>query len=177
MDRIVTKTEKRGQQSIREMLTSLLVPILVSPSKELLLASAWITDFELLDNRLGNWNDLEPMWGARMISFSEVLGLYCKNGGKLKLITRKEGKQINERFLRRLRNQVRRYDVQDRLEHKIIVREHKKFLIGDKFLVMGSMNFTYSGVEGISGETITLTTQEQMIQQMRVEFKEMLTEL
>lgn len=84
---IMTKTYI-GKRQIREVLSGIMTGLIVSP-QEIWLVSAWVSDFELLDNRGGDWSVLNPSWGSRTISFLEVLETVVLSGSKLNLVVKK----------------------------------------------------------------------------------------
>lgn len=61
-----------GRRQFREVLSTMLASLLINPD-EIWLVSPWLSDFPLLDNRSGQWDSLEPKWGNRTVSFSELL--------------------------------------------------------------------------------------------------------
>ena len=153
-----------GERQLRETLSDLLVGLILSPST-VWLVSPWISDFDLLDNRSGDWNSVHAAWGPRYVMFSELLAVALQSGCQLKLVTNAD--EINDRFYERLsrsgadRNAIRRV-VNDQL--------HTKGLLCSAFFLAGSMNFTYSGLHR-NDERVRLSIDSEEIAEARLEFE------
>ncbi|WP_413769858.1 phospholipase D-like domain-containing protein DpdK, partial [Vibrio vulnificus] len=95
--RRIFKSRTSRQGEILDVLSSLFVTEVIQPSETLWLVSPWVTDLELLDNRTGNFDYLEPAWGQRMVQITELLTRMMANGGRLNLVTNFD--THNDRFL------------------------------------------------------------------------------
>lgn len=62
--RRIFKSRTSRQSEVMDVLSSLLVAEIAQPSAELWIVSPWITDLDLLDNRAGRFDYLEPAWGS-----------------------------------------------------------------------------------------------------------------
>ena len=145
-----------GRRQLKETLGNLLVGLIISP-EDIWLVSPWISDFDLLDNRSGNWNSIETGWGVRKIKFSEVLIRAMESGCRIRLVT--NGDQINQAFVQRLRIAIPDDDV---FQYVISDKLHIKGLLASKFFLAGSMNFTYSGAN-INDEQVLLNTEPNTV--------------
>ncbi|MEF1280249.1 protein DpdD [Vibrio fortis] len=165
--RRIFKSRTSRQSEILDVLSSLFVTEVIQPSDTLWLVSPWVTDLELLDNRTGNFDYLEPAWGQRMVQITELLTRMMANGGRLNLVTNFD--THNDRFLRQLQERVENYGVKDRLK---IVRKkqlHTKGILGRSFYLHGSMNLTRGGVE-FNDEQINLDIDKQAIADAELHF-------
>ena len=124
-------------QSIIDLIQSLLVLELIQPSKTIWVASAWISDIKLFDNRGLQYKSLEPDWSADMISLSKVLLALAKRGTQIIIITRDD--KVNQNFLNKIK-------LNSSIE--VILRDvfHEKGLLSDSYEITGSMNFTFNGI-------------------------------
>ncbi len=165
--RRIFKSRTSRQGEILDVLSSLFVTEVIQPSETLWLVSPWVTDLELLDNRTGNFDYLEPAWGQRMVRITELLTRMVANGGRLNLVTNFD--THNDRFLCQLQDRVENYGVKDRLK---IVRKkqlHTKGILGRSFYLHGSMNLTRGGVV-FNDEQINLDIGKQAIADAELHF-------
>lgn len=128
-----------GKQHIKELLSGMLMGEILNPG-EMWLVSAWVSDFELLDNRWGSWDLLNPSWGHRMVTFFEMLETAVSNGCQLKVVVKKHETNINS--IIELNKRLARFATY-RLEETPEL--HTKGLLTKHAFLGGSMNFTYSG--------------------------------
>jgi hypothetical protein len=145
---------KRGSsRSLRRLLSDLLVGMILdgkcADSDPLWVISPWITDFELIDNRLQRFSALRP--GTDLpawIRFGSALRMVAERR-EVRIIT--SSNPDSQRFL----NQLRSMDVPGIVCRYADDVEHRKCVVCGEFLVDGSMNITFSGVE-VRGEQIRL---------------------
>ncbi|MBA6390471.1 PLD-like domain protein [Colwellia sp. BRX10-3] len=165
--RRIFKSRISRQNEILDVLSSLFVTEVIQPSSTFWLVSPWVTDLELLDNRTGNFDYVEPAWGQRMVQITELISRMLANGGRLNLVTNYDSH--NDRFLRQLKERVHNYGVSDRL---MIVRKHQlhtKGILGSNFYLNGSMNLTRGGVE-FNDEQINLDIGKEAIADAELHF-------
>lgn len=159
--RHIHRLAARPHRFISEALQGLLVSELLAPGRRLLIASPWITDVPLLDNRGGRFNVLDNMWGARVIRLSAILRtllaqqtsvyLHCGPG------------PAEAAFVKRLSDMARRDGTEAQFHPRRSVHvpgtvlDHEKAIGGDDWIIHGSMNLTYRGVE-MNGELVTVST-------------------
>jgi hypothetical protein len=159
--RYIHRSAARPHRLIGEALQGLIVSELLSPGRRLLIASPWISDVPLLDNRGGRFSVLDTGWGARIIRLSAVLRtllaqqtsvyLHCGPGA------------AETRFVERLLDVVRRDGTDSQFHPRQsthppdTILDHEKAIGGEDWIVHGSMNLTYRGVE-INGELVTVST-------------------
>src|SRR5262249_29626431 len=151
-------------EDLRALLQALFVGELLAPSEEILLVSPWVSDIAVIDNVDGGFAGLEPTWGAREVRLSEVLACLVSRGTRAFVEVRPD--EHNRRFLQRLHAQAIAGSLHVRLSQVL----HEKGLLGDRFLLNGSMNFTYSGVH-LLDEYVRFDTDAQAIAEARLAFR------
>ncbi|MCF4010631.1 phospholipase D-like domain-containing protein DpdK [Rheinheimera sp. UJ63] len=154
-----------GKRELREVLSSIFAGVIIVP-QDLWLVTAWLTDFDVLDNRSGNWSYLNPDWGPRQISFLELLETAVKSGCSLRVVVKKDN--INEAAVYRLQTNLGKEPSFRICEsHEV----HIKGLLTESCFLKGSMNFTYSGANK-NEELVSLTGDEHQLSNARIEFRE-----
>ncbi|QTH15058.1 hypothetical protein C4C32_03885 [Pseudomonas corrugata] len=153
-----------GRRQFREVLSTMLASLLINPD-EIWLVSPWLSDFPLLDNRSGQWNSLEPKWGSRTVSFSELLARAVTGGCALRIATRDV--DSSRYFVRGLENRLG--DNQD-FHYLISDTLHSKGFLTRSGFLKGSLNYTFSGTQR-NDEHVTLTQDAQVISDAFLEFK------
>lgn len=154
--------------AIRDVLQAIFIAELMLPSKPLWITSGWISDIELVDNTAHAFACLQPDWPPAPIRLSSLIEAIVLRGGEVRLIVR----QIdhNDAFLGRIADVRRRHG--PAVGWRTDPSFHAKGLLGDGFLLEGSMNFTRSGLT-VSGERVTYRTDLEGIAQRRLELEEM----
>jgi phosphatidylserine/phosphatidylglycerophosphate/cardiolipin synthase-like enzyme len=145
------------------VLTAVLLAELLTPSDELWLVSAWISDVAAVDNTRGDYDSLFADASARVYHLSEILALLTVSGTDLTVITRPA--VHNNAFLARLRRRAEpgRLTV---VQHADV---HEKTLCGKNWLLTGSMNFTLRGMQ-VNDEAVTYKVSEATAAQARIDF-------
>jgi len=128
-------------RAIQEALQSLLAAELASPSTELWLLSGWVSDLDLLDNSARAFAGLRPDWPASGIALSRVLADVATKGARVCVVVRDV--EHNRPFVRRLRDL--QASASGRLGLVVSPNAHEKTLVGDDYVLGGSMNLTLSG--------------------------------
>ena len=149
---------------IDPILTAVLLSELVSPSNEIWLVSAWISDVVAVDNTCGDYDSLFTEASAREYRLSEILGTLTVARTRLTVVTRTV--DSNAAFLTRLRRRA----AEDRLNIVLHPDVHEKTLCGDDWLLSGSMNFTFRGMQ-INDEAMTDKYGRRAAAEARVDFK------
>lgn len=140
-------------RALRDLLQTLFVAELLSPSRKLWLTFAWISDIEVLDNSARRLAAIEPDWPSAPIRLSQVVDALLARGSHVRLIIREHGH--NEYFIARL--QILKAGYGDQIDWRVSKNFHAKGLLGEDFLLSGSMNLTRSGIS-VNGEHLTLRT-------------------
>ncbi len=153
-----------GRRHFKEVLGSLLTGLIVVP-KPIWLVSPWVSDFDLLDNQSGAWDMVQPAWGLRVVSFSQLLIDCVEAGCSLNVVTKDEA--TNASFLKRLDDALA-----NRVGCRVGLSEnlHAKGLLTSDWYLSGSMNFTFSGTNK-NDEQLQLTTNTGLISETKLEFE------
>lgn len=154
-------------RALIDLLQSLLVAELVSPSQRLWLFFAWISDVEIIDNSARAFGVLEPDWPAAPIRLSQVLQALLTRGSEIRLVLREQSH--NDYFLARLHNLKERYGAQ--IKWTVEADFHAKGLLGQDFFLSGSMNLTNNGVS-VNGEHLALRTDPGVVSEQAIELEE-----
>lgn len=153
--------------AIRDLLQSIFVAELLKPSQRLWLAFGWISDVEILDNRARQFGALQPDWPSTTIRLSHVLAALANRGGDIALVLRDV--EHNRGFINRLDAVRRRFP--HRIRYALGDDVHKKGILGDDFLLNGSMNLTFNGIT-VNDEHLTLRTDLASVEEWRVVMEE-----
>ena len=153
-----------GMRQLKETLRDLMVGLIIRPD-DMWLVSPWISDFDLLDNRCGNWNTVDPSWGPRIVRFSELLVSAMDAGCRMTYVTNSH--EMNRRFYEQLVSKMR---TAERPTSVVKDSLHTKGLLTSSFFLAGSMNFTYSGTHS-NDERVQLTIDQNAITEARIEFE------
>lgn len=154
--------------AIRDLLQSIFVAELLSPSKRLWFFFGWISDVEILDNQAREFSSLEPDWPAAKIRLSQIMVALLNRGSAISLILREDKQNHNKIFIENIKDLKQQYP-----EHLKIgwdKNEHNKAILGDDFLLYGSMNLTYYGIT-INGENISMTTESSEVEEFRLQIE------
>jgi hypothetical protein len=144
------------------VLTAVLLAELLTPSPEIWLVSAWISDVPAVDNSRGDYDSLIIDASARAYQLSEILGLLTEQGTRLTVVTR--GVAENDSFLVRLG----RAAVPERLRVIRSPDTHEKTFCGADWLLSGSMNFTINGMT-VNDELVTYKLDSAAAAQARID--------
>jgi len=154
-----------GEREFLDILGALMVGLIISPDN-VWLASPWVSDFDLLDNRSDDWTSVRPEWGQRFISFSEMLATAITSGCRVTIVTKDE--DINQRFIDKLTNNLA--GNHDSVKWIIADQLHTKGLLTSDYFLAGSMNFTYSGTHR-NDERVRLSMDKDEVTEARLEFE------
>lgn len=156
-----------SQDVPRDLLQSLLVTELLKPSRPLWIVSPWISNLELIDNSARQFNALFPGWPARRIRLHTVIEALLNQGGAVQIVTSQDTR--NDGFIRELQPLARTSGERFRIQRHAEL--HTKGIVGERFILDGSMNLTHSGVYR-NEEHITYRTDPELIYERRLELTE-----
>jgi hypothetical protein len=148
---------------VEPVLTAVLLAELLTPSPEIWLVSAWVSDVPAVDNSRADYDSLIVDASARIYQLSEILGLLTELGTQLTVVTRDVAE--NNSFLVRLG----RNSVPKRLRVIRSAAIHEKTFCGADWLLSGSMNFTVNGMT-VNDEFVTYKLDSAAAAQARIEF-------
>ena len=157
------RTKPRNGIAVTEVLSTVLVSELVYPSRELWLVSGWVSDVAVLKNSMGEFDDLLMDSQTGVPTLGDVLVRLSWLGAHINVAVRED--PHNEAFIDLLR---RRCDP----SHLAVYKSpdlHEKFLCGDDWVMKGSMNFTWSGLN-LHEESIELVVDAIEAARHRLEF-------
>ena len=132
------RTRPRNGLAIVDVLAAVFASELCSPSPELWLVSGWVSDVTVLDNSTRQFDGLLGDGGSSALTLSEGLRVLSSKGAEVHVAVRDV--EHNREFLRRLGNGpgLRTYMSEDL---------HEKILVGRDWILKGSMNFTWNGLQ------------------------------
>ena len=167
--RIIYSQSNTVRREVKELLVSVCTAELVVPSKEIWLTSPWLSDVPLLDNRAGAFRGLGSGWARQEVTLFRVLAELVRRRSRLVITTRPFNNW--EKYKRRLADFVGEGPAKGRL-FWLEPREelHTKGLIGDGYVISGSMNFTYNGIN-ILDEGLIYETRRAQVAEHRVNFE------
>lgn len=144
-------------------LQSLFVAECLLPSARFWLVSAWVSDIEVIDNSARQFGAIDPTWPAERVKLSAVLNTVLSQGSEVVVVTNTSAD--NRDFVARMG--ALRVSHGSRL--RVIQQRHlhEKGLLGDRFMLDGSMNFTFHGVY-INEEHLVYRTDPAAIAERRL---------
>ncbi|RWO55368.1 phospholipase D-like domain-containing protein DpdK [Mesorhizobium sp.] len=129
-------------RAILDAFQTLLLREFLRPSPELWILSAWISDVEVVDNSARAFSAVCPNWSAGPIRLSRVIASLLDQDSRVAVVLRDV--QHNVQFVRTLRNLQSRAD--GRLGIALSPGAHEKSVVGEDYILGGSMNLTYGGL-------------------------------
>ena len=155
--------KQAASQEVKDLLQTIFVAELLSPSSRLWIISPWISDIPVIDNRDNSFIHLEPAWTQTEIRISEVLNRLSLLGSSVVIACRPD--DHNRELLERLRSGRVEGD-----QIRICVAEelHAKGILGDGYYLSGSMNITYNGIS-VNEESLLYSTDEEQVAEKRIE--------
>ncbi len=162
--RVVRRTSLGAGQELRDLVQGVLVCEVIAPSQEFWLISPWISDVAVIDNSDGAFNGLDPNWPASGIGLLQLLSTIVSAGTTVFIETRPD--DHNQRFVSRLNDRVGESEFNLRYSSVL----HEKGLLGDGYVVSGSMNFTINGLF-LLDEAVRLDTEPDAVAQARMAFR------
>lgn len=153
--------------AIRDLLQSLFTAEMLSPSRRLWLLFGWISDVEILDNRARQFSPLNPDWSSNWIRLHAVLEGLVERGGNLALVLKDV--EHNYAFIAKMESLRKTYP--GRIKIRLDSDVHEKGILGDDFVLSGSMNLTYNGI-AVKSEHVTLRTDAPSVEEWRIVIEE-----
>ncbi len=150
---------------VPDLLQNLFTAEFLRPSDQLWIVSPWVSDIPVLDNNDLAFRALNPQWPRGPILLSKALERFAELGTLVHLVTR--ALKSNQRFLDRFRS------LHGYRNNQLILytddMNHSKGILGGKFYLSGSMNFTNTGISA-NDETVHLHIDPATISRTRIEF-------
>ncbi|NYG07744.1 phosphatidylserine/phosphatidylglycerophosphate/cardiolipin synthase-like enzyme [Phycicoccus badiiscoriae] len=149
--RRITTSGRGHTRVLNDLMQNLLATELLVPSRQLWVLSPWISDIDVIDNTAGQFKTVLPGLPSRKIRFTEVLIELARRGCDVRVLTRDA--ESNVVALQRLENVG---GSGSRPTVRVHPHLHDKGILGDRFHLQGSMNFTFFG-QAVNAEGVTLT--------------------
>lgn len=132
------RTRPRNGLAIVDVLAGVFASELCSPSRELWLVSGWVSDVTVLDNASHQFDSLVGEDAGSRLTLTDVLRILAAKGTDVHVALRDV--DHNRDFLRRLGGEpaIHTYLSEDL---------HEKILVGWDWILKGSMNFTWNGLQ------------------------------
>lgn len=166
INRYIFKPPRTSSNEVIDLLEMIFVSETLSPSDLIWFVAPWISDIEVVDNRSGTYEVLFPDTGKRKLRLSEVICHLMSLGTKVKIVT-KPGR-YTDLFLNNLFLVAQQKGLLDRYKYIFDEDQHGKGIIGENFMLLGSMNITYNGLE-ILGESLMYSINKVEISKSKVE--------
>jgi phosphatidylserine/phosphatidylglycerophosphate/cardiolipin synthase-like enzyme len=171
--RLIRRAANQSRVAVADLLEAVFVAELIAPGTRLMLVSPWISDFPIVDNRSGQYLQLDAQWSATRIRFSTVLRSLLSRGVRISIAC-SSGDRENA-FIEQLTMLAQTDGTEDllRVRRDEVFRRgiaHEKALVADNWAIHGSMNFTYSGVE-LNGELVTFTDDPEAVSALATELQ------
>ncbi len=155
-----------SSRQVPDLLQSIFVAELLTPSHCLWLVSPWISDIPIIDNTANTFLCLEPSWTRTRIRLSQILATLAEHGTTIHIATRPD--THNRSFIEQLKTRTSNTDVAVRFH--IADELHTKGILGDSYYLAGSMNFTYNGIT-LNEEALNYVTSSEVIAEQQVIFQ------
>ncbi|WP_149361074.1 phospholipase D-like domain-containing protein DpdK [Lolliginicoccus suaedae] len=164
-ERTISTSGLGSEPKLDQEIHKLFVSELVAPSKVLWIASAWLSDIPVVDNRGGELSDIAPELPTRTLRLTEVLGHQVAGGAVVHIVMRKD--THNATVLARLQ-EIRSQPLAGVLMLGQLPNLHEKILLTDRLKVSGSMNLTYNG-RLRNTELVHFTNDQDAIERQRID--------
>lgn len=166
--REIFKNATVSQSAVRELLAFVFAQELLAPSRHVFFVTPWISNIAIFDNRLGQFDSINPEWGKREVRLVEIIVAMASAGVMIHIHTRPDAH--NKQFRWRIEEAMANAGVAERLLWKDNDPYlHTKGLLTDRISIRGSMNFTENGI-ALNDEAITLSYDPADIANTRVHF-------
>jgi hypothetical protein len=152
-------------RAIRDILQSLFAAELLRPSRRLWIGFGWISDIEILENDARQFAALQPDWPATTIRLSAVIEALVVKGCEVVILIRDH--IHNQAFIERMRP----LEASGQLRLIITPDFHEKGLLGDDYVLSGSMNLTWNGIT-VNDEHVLLRTDPAAVAERRLQLEE-----
>lgn len=158
------RTTPRKSLRLDDVLATVFAGELLDPSPDLWIVSPWVSDVPVLDNSDQDFDVLLGDGYLGPVTFTAVLGHIAELGSRLHLAIKPD--EHNRDFVDRLSRRV----LAGQLDVHHAADVHEKTLCGSNWVVSGSMNFTWRGIE-VNEESIVYAVDPQLAAQSRLDFE------
>jgi phosphatidylserine/phosphatidylglycerophosphate/cardiolipin synthase-like enzyme len=157
------QTARSARNGPRELLQTVFVSELLSPSRCLWIVSPWLRDVPVLDNTAGEFASLVPAFPHTFVRLTYLLRELVGRGTAIVVATRKE--PGNRQVLDAL-GALGDSEAVTFLDRDVL---HAKGIVGDGYSLIGSMNLTYNGIERLD-EMLVFETSGAKVEELRLTF-------
>lgn len=158
------RTRPRNGLAIGDVLSTALLSEFCSPSPEFWLVTGWVTDIPVLDNSHRQYDAILGDAARSALTLSEVLAALSRDGTHIHMAVREV--DHNLRFVERLGSSAEPGNCSIYTSPDL----HEKILVGWTWLMKGSMNFTWNGVQ-VNEESIDFLVDPQEAAAQRLELQ------
>jgi phosphatidylserine/phosphatidylglycerophosphate/cardiolipin synthase-like enzyme len=166
--RDILRHSRYARNEARELLQSIFVAEFIRPSRELWIVSPWLSDVEVVDDSAGAFASIVGATTGRALTLSAALVRLAESGTRVRVVTRPV---VSDNFVNALRRRLAQSAHADSVTLRTVEALHTKGLVGDDYRVMGSMNFTFNGIQ-INDEAIQFDRNADAIARVRLEFEQ-----
>jgi hypothetical protein len=146
-----------------DLLQSIVVAELLRPSRPLWIVSPWISDVALVDNSARQFGAISPEWPAAPVRLTTVLTTLLERSGSVVIAV--NFSPHNDELLRRLQPLQEEHGAALRVLRGATL--HEKGIVGEHFVLDGSMNLTYNGVH-VNDEHLLYRTDPAQVAERRL---------
>lgn len=150
-------------RQVPDLLRAIFVAELLTPSRCMWLVSPQISDIPVLDNTTNSFKWLEPSWRRSPILLSQILTTLTLRGTIVHVAT--PPYKHNCSFIEALLVKADGFNCHVHSTEKL----YSKGILGDRYYLGGSMNFTYKGIT-VNEEGLTYDTSPQVIANQQLIF-------
>ncbi|MFO7567819.1 MAG: phospholipase D-like domain-containing protein DpdK [Enhygromyxa sp.] len=165
--RDILRHSRYARNEARELLQSIFVAELIQPSREVWLVSPWLNDIVVVDDTAGAFASILQGMGETSLTLSAAVVHIAEAGAVVHVVTRPDQSQD---FSSALHRHLARSSAGGRVRSKTVPTLHTKGLAGDDYRLMGSMNFTFNGIE-FNDESIRFDRDANAVARVRLEFE------
>lgn len=135
------RTRPRTGLAIGDVLEAALLSELCAPSQEIWLVTGWVSDIVVIDNSNHQFDTVIGVEARSSLTLSDVFALLTQRGSHMHVAVREI--PHNHNFVERLRRSC----VSEYLHLYSSAELHEKILVGSNWILKGSMNFTWHGID------------------------------
>ena len=166
--RDILRGSRYARNEVRELLQGVFVSELLQPSEELWLVSPWISDVPVIDDAAGAFGSIAGAPFESAMTLSAAITALAEMGTDIRIVTR-PGESAD--FCDVLKRRIEMSSAQGRVRIGLKEALHTKGLVGEDYRVMGSMNFTFNGVQ-LNDEAIHFDLDSEAVSRVRLEFEQ-----
>lgn len=134
-----------------DVLQTLFISEILSPSEDVWLLSPWISDIPVIDNRAGAFTGILQGTTSRIVLLTDALLELARLGSQVHVVVRPDPRNL------KVTDKLAAFGENSGLHVSEIKNLHEKALLTSRFHLHGSMNFTHYGRE-VNEEALVLET-------------------